>query len=121
MNELVTVTTRISKDLKQRIKDFSKINGIKSQIIYNLALNEFLQKYKSKEANSETTLFLRKKLFEASDKRDSKSHELVENLLELIEKHGIELDEETDMLKFEYEQLSNLELATFELYEDSLR
>lgn len=121
MKDLVTITTRISKDLKEKVKCFSENNKVRTQVIYGVALRDFLKKYEGNGGKSETTLFLENKINEYQNKNNDISRELLEDLIYFLEESDVKLDENTNRLITKYKSNSEVIETSILLREESLR
>ena len=118
MKELELFSTRLNKHLKDRVSVFSKKQGVTIQKFTEYAFEKTLSE--NKDIKSQATVFMENKLKEVKYKSDSKAHELVDELLRLIESNGIDLDREANEVYEDYKEAVIEENLALSFYEDTL-
>lgn len=116
MKDLVTITTRITKELKDKILEFSKKNKIKGQTIHQVALENFLESHSERE--SEISVYAKRQLEEIKEKQLFHYNSFFQNL----NFDGMSKDEIIEFLQsqsMEYERIHNKLIFSYELYEDT--
>ena len=118
MKELKLFSTRIEKDLNDRVKVFCKEKKVTVQKFTEYAFAKTLND--NQNIQSESTLFMQKKLFETTEKLNEKAHELIGEILFELENGNNPINSLIKEMIEEYQYLHKQEEIALSFYEDTL-